>query len=263
MILDEIVRNTRAELDARKKTLPFAELRKKTEALGPKKPRFLEALRANKNFAVIAEIKRRSPSKGTLREDFDAPAIAREYEAAGAAALSILTDEKFFGGSAETFAAVRAATGLPLLRKDFMLEEYHIWESRLMGADCVLLIADVLSDAELASLSSAAKSLGLDALVEVHSQRDAEKARRLGPALVGVNNRDLRTFWVDIKVTERLLPELPPSAFVVSESGIQRNEDLLYLRALGVRGALVGESLMREPSPGKALKTLLGGFDAR
>ncbi len=261
MILDEIIKNTREELAARKALKPLEALKSEVRALPKKEPSFLKSLQAA-SFAVIAEIKRRSPSKGVLREDFDPVAIAREYEASGAAALSVLTDEKFFGGSPEVLKQVRRAVRLPILRKDFVVEEYHVWESRLLGADAVLLIADILSAGQIADLQALAGSLGMDALVEVHSQLDVEKALQAKPRLLGINNRDLHTFWTDIKVTERLSCEVPKGIFLVSESGIQNHEDLIYLSALGVRAALVGESLMRQKSPGLALKTLLGNFRA-
>lgn len=263
MILDEIVKNTREELVARKKARPLETLKAEARSLpAGAGSRFLKALEAAP-FAVISEIKRRSPSKGVLREDFDPVAIARDYEAGGAAALSVLTDEKFFGGSSDALEKVRRAVKLPLLRKDFVVDEYHVWESKLLGADAVLLIADILSEKEIADFQSLASSLGMDALVEVHSQKDLEKALTAKPRLLGINNRDLHTFWTDLKVTERLSREVPKGVFLVSESGIQKHEDLLYLKGLGVRAALVGESLMREPSPGAALSALLGDFRAR
>lgn len=263
MILDEIVKNTREELAERKKAKSVDALKAEVRALPPSAgPRFKKALEAAP-FAIIAEIKRKSPSKGVLREDFDAVSIAKEYEANGAAALSVLTDEKFFGGSSDYLRKVRAAVKLPLLRKDFVVDEYHIWEAKLLGADAVLLIADILTTEEMTGFRVLAESLGMDALVEVHSQRDLEKALPSKPGLLGINNRDLHTFWTDIKVTERLSKEVPKGVFLVSESGIQKHEDLIYLKSLGVRAALVGESLMRQPSPGAALSALLGDFRAR
>jgi indole-3-glycerol phosphate synthase len=262
MILDDIVKNTREELALRKVAKPLETLKAEVRALPKKDSSFLKALEAAP-FAVIAEIKRRSPSKGVLREDFDPVLIAREYEANGAAALSVLTDKKFFGGSSDYLELVRQAVCLPLLRKDFVVEEYHIWESRLLGADAVLLIADILSAHEIANFQTLAAELGMDALVEVHSQKDVEKALEAKPRLLGINNRDLHTFWTDIKVTERLAREVPKGIFLVSESGIQNHEDLIYLKDLGVHAALVGESLMRQKSLGEALKALLGDFRAR
>lgn len=259
MILDDIVKNTKEELAARKSARPLETLRREARALPKRAAPFLKALQAAP-FTVIAEIKHRSPSKGVLREDFDPVAIAREYEAGGAAALSVLTDEKFFGGSPQVLDAVRKATRLPLLRKDFVVDEYQVWESRLLGAAAVLLIADLLTAKQIAGFQALAVSLGLDALVEVHSQKDLEKALEAKPRLLGINNRDLHTFWTDIHVTERLAKDVPAGVFLVSESGIQKHEDLIYLKSLGVRAALVGESLMREKSPGDALKTLLGDF---
>ena len=258
-ILDEIVKYKRGELEARMRKRPLERLRKETAKLRERKPIFIKMLRRSKKMAVIAEIKKRSPSKGILRKDFKPIAIARAYEKSGADALSILTDENFFGGSAAIFTKIRAATKLPLLRKDFMIHEYQIYEARLMGADAVLLIADILSSQELRSLGALAESLGLDALFEVHTSRDIDKVLPLKPKMVGINNRDLRTFQVDLNVTKRLIRKLPRTALVVSESGIQTAEDLIYLKRLGVRAALVGESLMREKDPGLALINIRKG----
>ena len=258
-ILNEIVKNKRRELANLKEKNPFERLRDQVKRLPKKRPSFFEALKKARGIAVIAEIKRRSPSKGVLRKDFKPVVIARAYERAGASALSILTDETFFGGSAAIFKKVRAATKLPLLRKDFTLDVYQVFEARLIGADAVLLIAEVLSERNLAELSQAALGLGLDVLFEVHTLRDIEKVLPLKPSMVGINNRDLHTFQVDIGVTKRLIRHLPRRTLVVSESGIQSQADLLYLKRLGARAALVGESLMREKDPGATLKALRSG----
>ncbi len=256
MILDDIVKNTREELAARKKTRPLETLKAEVRSLEPRTDvRFLKALQASP-FAIIAEIKRRSPSKGVLREDFDPVAIAKEYEANGAAALSVLTDEKFFGGCSDYLEKVRKAVKLPLLRKDFVVDEYHIWESRLLGADAVLLIADILSAREIADFQSLASSLGMDALVEVHSQKDLEKALSAKPRLLGINNRDLHSFNLTLDTTLGLLPKVPKDKLLVTESGILARADVELMRSHQIHAFLVGEAFMRAQNPGEELAKL-------
>ncbi len=258
MILDKIINNKKKEIAFLKKARPLPVLKKELSSFKFRKNIFLKALKCAKTIAVIAEIKRRSPSKGILRKNFKPLEIAKEYERAHASALSILTDRKFFGGSSAIFKSVRCVTKLPMLRKDFILEEYQVYESRLMGADAILLIAGILSFGQLRSLSRSAQRLGLDCLYEVHTPNEVKKILPLKPKIVGINNRNLRTFKVDIHTTKRLIKKLPKSAFVVSESGIQSHEDLVYLKKMGVKAALVGESLMKQKSPGAALQKLLG-----
>ena len=258
-ILDEIIKYKQGELEAQMRKRPLERLQKETAKLRGRKPIFIKRLKQSKKIAVIAEIKKRSPSKGILRKDFKPVSIARAYEKSGASALSILTDENFFGGSAAIFKKIREVTKLPLLRKDFTIHEYQIYEARLLGADAVLLIADILSSHELRFLSALAESLGLDVLFEVHTLRDIDKVLPLKPKMVGINNRDLRTFQADLNVTKKLIGKLPKSVLVVSESGIQTAEDLIYLKRLGVRAVLVGESLMREKDPGLALINIRKG----
>ncbi len=257
-LLRTILRHKKGEVRVSKKAVPFTLIRKAALSLPRKKTIFLAALRASRSFAVIAEIKHRSPSKGVLSKSFDPVRIARQYEKAGAAALSVLTDKKFFGGSPEFIRRIQAATRLPVLRKDFILEEYQVYESRLLGADAILLIASALGKAKMRVLYRLAASLGLDTLFEVHNLAELKKVLPLKPRLVGVNNRDLRSFRVDLAVSERLARHIPKNILFVSESGIQTREDLKRLRSAGARAALVGESLMREKDPGRALKRLLG-----
>jgi indole-3-glycerol phosphate synthase len=207
---------------------------------------------------VIAEIKRKSPSKGEIRRDFDPVAVARAYAEAGAAALSVLTDEPYFGGSLAVLEAVRAVTPLPLLRKDFVVDAYQIDEARVAGADAILLIVAALAPDELARFAKYAASLGLEALVEVHDEAELDVALASGAALVGINNRDLRTFETDLGVTERLAPRAAGRALVVAESGIFGHADVKRLARCGARGYLVGESLMREADVGLALRKLRG-----
>lgn len=258
MILDTILKHKRKEVAVSKKRLALSALKKEVLFLPEERPRFLKALEASRGIAVIAEIKRKSPSKGILRKNFDPCAIALDYERGGASALSVLTDEKFFGGSSQILKKVRVVTRLPILRKDFIIDEYQIWESRRIGADAVLLLAGVLSTAKIHQFSALASRLGLDALVEVHTEGEARKALSVKAPLVGINNRDLRDFRVDLATTKRLAGLFSKKVCLVSESGIQSRKDLVYLRACGAQAVLVGESLMKRPSPGAALKALLG-----
>lgn len=206
--------------------------------------------------AVIAEVKKASPSKGVLREHFVPADIARSYEAGGAACLSVLTDVQFFQGSADYLQQARAACSLPVLRKDFIIDPYQVVEARVMGADCVLLIAACLDDAQMAELEACAMELGLDVLVEVHDGPELERALRLKTPLVGVNNRNLRTFEVSLDTTLGLRDRIPAGRLLVTESGILAREDVRRMRDAGVHAFLVGEAFMRAPDPGLALQGL-------
>ena len=210
---------------------------------------------------VIAEIKKASPSKGLIRPDFDPVAIARDYAAGGAACLSVLTDEKFFEGHNDYLVAARAACRLPVIRKDFLIDPLQVIEARALGADCILLIAAALSVSQLSDLAACAWSLGMDVLVEIHDAAELDAVQRaelLPRALLGINNRDLRSFETRLETTLDLLPKLPAGCEVVTESGIRSAEDVSHMRAAGVHRFLIGESLMRQPSPGAALRELLG-----
>lgn len=261
-VLAGIIASTRAELQRRKRERPEAELRDRALALGPARRSLRAALseqgRVGERVAVIAELKRRSPSAGALREDADPAAIARAYERGGASAISVLTEGPNFGGSLDDLRAVRAACGLPLLRKDFVLDPYQVYEARVAGADAVLLIVAALDPGELSELRARAREVQLDALVEVHDAAELKVALEVGADLIGVNNRDLRDFTVDVGRTYELLKEMPAGVVVVSESGIGRADQLARLGAAGVAGVLVGESLMRAPDPERALRALLG-----
>ncbi len=256
-ILAEILDHKRGEVDAARSAVPDDAVRAAAEAAPPTRG-FARALADAEPPAVIAEIKRRSPSKGVIRADFDPVEIARAYERGGAAALSVLTDEHFFGGRLEFLPRVRDAVGLPLLRKDFVVDAYQLDEARAGGADAALLIVSALSPDELARLHAHAQGLGLDALVEVHDEAELDIALAVGATLVGVNNRDLRTFEVDLGVTERLGARLRDrdDVLLVAESGIFGSDDVARLSRAGARAHLVGESLMRELDVAKALEQL-------
>ncbi len=256
-ILEKIVIYKKQEITEKKRHISLAALEKCSTVTQKKSARFLKALQNKKPVAVIAEIKRKSPSKGILRKNFNPVAIAKEYEQAGASALSVLTDQEFFGGSDTILKNVRRVTKLPILRKDFVIDEYQIYEAKAIGADAILLIAGILSLKKLKSFSKLAERLGLDCLFEIHTAGELRKTLKVGPKMLGINNRNLKTFETDIRTTETLAKMAPKGVFLVSESGIQRPQDLLYLRACGARAVLVGESLMRHKSPGAALKALL------
>lgn len=220
---------------------------------------FAEALEraiAAGDAGVIAEIKRASPSRGVIREVYDPASIARQYEAGGAACLSVLTDEDFFQGADEHLQAARAACSLPVLRKDFVIDPYQVYEARALGADCVLLIVAALSDAALAEFHNLAAELGMDALVEVHSEDELQRALALSPRLLGINNRDLRSFHTDLETTLRLREHVPAGCRLITESGIHTAEDVTRLRGAGVQGFLVGEAFMRADDPGARLADL-------
>ena len=266
-ILQRIVAVKHEEVAAARASLPLATLRAQAEAtLSPDGtaacPRgFERALRAKLDAArpaVIAEIKKASPSKGVIRADFDPPAIARSYERGGAACLSVLTDRQFFQGAPEYLIAARAACALPVLRKDFLVDAYQVYEARAMGADCILLIAASLDDALMAELESCALSLGMDVLVEVHDGEELERALRLRTPRLGINNRNLRTFEVSLETTLGLLDRIPSDRLVVTESGILSATEVDRMRAAGVGAFLVGEAFMRAEEPGEALSALFG-----
>jgi indole-3-glycerol phosphate synthase len=257
-ILDEILAHKRREVSAAKAAWGADALAERARAHAERPRGFAHALAGGAPPRIVAEIKRRSPSKGEIRADFDPVACAKAYADAGAAAISVLTDERYFGGHLSFLPRVRREVELPLLRKDFVVDPYQVDEARLAGADAVLLIAAALDDDELATLAARAGALGLDALVEVHDEGELDRALAAGARLVGINNRDLRSFQVDLATTERLLPRIPPDVLVVAESGIRDHGDVERLARAGVRAFLVGESLMREPDLGLALRRLRG-----
>ena len=222
---------------------------------------FERALRAKIGVgrpAVIAEIKKASPSKGVLREAFDPPAIAASYERAGAACLSVLTDRPFFQGDPEYLVGARNACSLPVLRKEFIIDEYQVAESRALGADAILLIVAALEDGQMAALEAAAHAYGMDVLVEVHDGGELDRALKLSTPLIGINNRNLRNFSVTLDTTLNLLARIPPARLVVTESGILVQRDVALMRSRGVQAFLVGEAFMRAPDPGAAFTALFG-----
>lgn len=260
-ILQRIVAVKREEVAATRKRRSLASWREQAESADVRAGLrgFEAALRARTAAgrpAVIAEVKKASPSKGVLREHFVPSEIASSYERGGAAALSVLTDEHFFQGSVAFLQQARAACALPVLRKDFIVDEIQVHESRAVGADCILLIAACLGDAQLADLEACALALGLAVLVEVHDGAELDRALRLATPLVGVNNRNLRSFEVDLGTTLGLLPRIPPGRLLVTESGVAVPDDVRRLRDAGVGAFLVGEALMRQPDPGAALASL-------
>jgi len=261
-ILARICDETRAETARRREAVSLEAMRSKAASMSPTRG-FSEALMARTTqggVGLVAEIKRASPSGGVIRPDFDPPALARAYAEAGAACLSVLTDAPYFQGSPEHLKAARAAVALPVLRKDFILEEYQIYETRMMGADCMLLIMAALTDKLARDLEEVARSLDLDVLAEVHDRRELDRALGLQTKLIGINNRDLKTLKTDLAVSEELAPFVPPDRFLVSESGIRTHADVRRLMQAGVHCFLVGESLMREPDVAAATRALLGNM---
>ena len=257
-ILERIVAVKREEIAAAKARRSEASLRDEAQR---DTRGFINALRRKVDAgqaAVIAEVKKASPSKGVLREHFVPAEIAASYERGGAACLSVLTDECFFQGSAAYLRLARAACALPVLRKDFMVDGYQVFEARAMGADCILLIAACLDDSQMADLEAQAQALGMDVLVEVHDGAELDRALRLKTPLVGINNRNLRSFEVSLDTTLGLLPQVPPDRLLVTESGILARADVRRMRDANVNAFLVGEAFMRAPDPGKALADLFG-----
>ncbi len=254
-VLESILQSTRAEVERRRRKHPEAELRDRALAAGVAKRHFRDALNGPE-IGVIAEFKRCSPSAGRLREDANAAEIASAYERGGADALSVLTEGPNFEGSLEDLHVARAACGLPVLRKDFIIERYQLFEAKAAGADAVLLIVAALSSSELIALRVQARELDLDVLVEVHDEMELRVALDAGSDLIGINNRDLRDFSVDVERTFSLLDEIPAGVTIVSESGIVAARQLALLQEAGVAAVLVGESLMRSPRPEEALRAL-------
>ena len=256
MILDDILAHKRDEVAARRRALPPSALPEQPLYAAPRRG-FRAALAARSAPAVIAEIKRASPSRGVIRAAYDPPAHAKSYERAGATALSVLTDARFFQGALEHLAVVRDAVELPLLRKDFLVDPYQVAEARAFGADCVLVIAAAGATTLRMELLAAAREIELDVLVEVHDAGELDWARAAGATLIGVNNRDLRTFVTRLETTEQLAPRVPPGALLVAESGLHSADDVRRMVRAGAHAVLIGEAFMAADDPGAALAEFL------
>ena len=256
MILDTIIAHKRKELEAEQAQVPLADLKAAVENLPPTRD-FREALIGVDTIKLIAEVKKKSPSKGIIREDFYPVSIAETYVENGAAAISVLTDKHFFAGDLNYLRAIRDTVDVPLLRKDFTIDPYHIYQARVAGADAILLIVAALTASQLQTFMEVAASLSLACLVEVHTREELAIALDVDAQIIGINNRDLRTFHTDLATTFQLREDIPADKVVVSESGIYSREDVMKLREAGIHAMLVGESLMRSPDIGEQVRHLI------
>ena len=256
MILTKIIEEKRREVDDAQKEVPLHEMRDKAQALFIKSS-FKKNISRKGHINLIAEIKKASPSKGIIRGDFNPLKIALTYQASGASALSVLTDERFFSGKLEYLRTIKERVTIPVLRKDFVIDEYQVYESALNGADAILLIAHILTQEELNRYYAIAKDLGMDVLVEVHNEEEVEKALNSPASIIGINNRDLSTFEADIDTTQRLIRLIPESKIIVSESGIESYEQVMFLKSLGVDAVLIGETFMRSTNISDKVRELM------
>lgn len=255
--LKEIVKKKQEKILLAKQGLSEEDLKARIQGLAPTRP-FMEAISKPRQISLIAEIKRQSPSKGLIRQDFSHQEIAKAYSDAGVQAISVLTEEDFFAGNLTYLNEVRSLVEVPVLRKDFILEPYQVYESRVYGADAILLIADLLTKDKITQLMQIADSLGLDCLVEVHDEKELKKVLNLEAPLIGINNRDLHTLEVDFKTTEKLFPLIPKEKTVVVESGIKNYQDVLFLKILGVSACLIGEAFMEAGDIRKKVEEVMG-----
>jgi indole-3-glycerol phosphate synthase len=256
-VLKDIVAKKKEKILLAKQTISEEALKAKIADL-PKTRPFLEAISKPKQICLIAEMKKQSPSRGVIRQDFNHLDIARIYQEAGVQAVSVLTEEDYFGGNISYINEVKNIVSCPVLRKDFILEPYQVYESRFYGADAVLLIADLLSKEKLSELMELAQSIGLSYLVEIHEEKELKKALSLKAPLIGINNRDLHTLEVDFKITEKLFPLIPREKVVVVESGIKSSQDVLFLRILGASAVLIGEAFMEAKEIGNKVEEIMG-----
>lgn len=256
-ILKEIILKKKQKIELEKQNLPEEELKAKIQGMPQTRP-FMEAINKPRQISLIAEIKKASPSKGVIRENFNLQEIAAIYKEAQVQAVSVLTEEDYFLGNISYINEVKSIIDVPVLRKDFILDPYQIYESRLCGADAVLLIADLLSKDKLAELLEIAESLGLDCLVEAHSEKELKKVLKLKAPIIGINNRDLRTLEVDLKTTEKLFTLIPKDKVVVVESGLKEYKDILFLKILGVHAVLIGEAFMSAENIGRKIEEVMG-----
>jgi len=258
MILSDIVEAKRESIQEAKKLASLEDVMARLSARQIQQRNFKQAINHAHDINIIAEIKKASPTRGVIREEFNPAKIAEEYQVNGAAAISVLTEEKFFQGKLEYIKAVKAVSSLPVLRKDFIIEEYQVYESALAEADAILLIADILSKEEIAKLSSLAKSLGMSVLCEAHSENDLEKAISAKAAIIGINNRDMHTFKLSIETTQNLMGLIPKGKIIVSESGIRSRSDVLFLKSLGINAVLIGEVFMDAEDIGAKVREFSG-----
>ncbi len=258
MILDDIVAYKQTELAAQKQQVSLRQLQD-MPLFHATLPPFVKTLRERSGRTIIAEVKKASPSKGVIRADFEPLSLAKTYDTNGAAAISVLTESRFFQGSLDYLRLIREHVRCPLLRKDFLFDPYQVYEARAYGASAILLIVAILSNGQMKELGALARSIGLDCLVEVHDEAELERAVVCGAELLGVNNRDLRTFHTTIETSERLVRLVPPGTTVVSESGLSRSEQLARLESLGVKAFLIGETFMAAADPGVPLRELIRG----
>lgn len=256
MILSKIIEEKKREVEEALKKVPLGDIRKKAGEMYIRSM-FKKSIGRRGHINLIAEIKKRSPSKGEIRADFTPVRLALTYQAAGASAISVLTDERFFDGRLEYLKEVKDRVTIPVLRKDFIIDEYQIYEAAVCGADAILLIANILTQEELNRFYGLAKDIGMDVLVEAHNEEEVEKAVNSGAGIIGINNRDLSNFEVDLDVTQRLIRHIPENRIIVSESGIKTYEHVMFLKSLGVNAVLIGETFMRAENIGEKVRELM------